>query len=152
MWARTWEMIIFSLSLSFFFFVFLSFRAALVAYGGFQARGRIGAVAAGLCHSHGNMGSKPRLRPTPRSRQCWILNPLSETRDQTCNLMVPSRICFCCATMETPNIRFFLSLSLFFFFFSASPAAYGGFQARGRIGATATGLHHSHSNTRSARD
>ena len=30
-------------------FVFLSFRATLAAYGGSQARGRIGAVAAGLC-------------------------------------------------------------------------------------------------------
>ena len=36
------------------------------------------------------------------SRQCRILNPLSEARDQTCNLMVPSRIRFRCATMETP--------------------------------------------------
>ena len=26
------------------------------------------------------------------SRQCQILNPLREARDQTCNLMVPSRI------------------------------------------------------------
>ena len=30
------------------------------------------------------------------SRQHGILNPLSEARDQTCNLMVPSRICFHC--------------------------------------------------------
>ena len=28
------------------------------------------------------------------SRQRWILNQLSEARDWTCNLMVPSRICF----------------------------------------------------------
>ena len=26
------------------------------------------------------------------SQQCWILNPVSESRDQTCNLMVPSWI------------------------------------------------------------
>jgi len=31
-------------------------------------------------------------------------------------------------------------------FFRATPAAYGGSQARGLIGAAATGLHHSHSN------
>ena len=31
-----------------------------------------------------------------------ILNPLSEARDQTHHLMVPSRIYFHCATMETP--------------------------------------------------
>ena len=38
--------------------------------------------------------------------------------------------------------------TLFFFFFLllAAPAAYGGSQARGSIGATAAGLHHSHSN------
>ena len=31
--------------------------------------------------------------------------------------------------------------------FGAAPAAYGGSQARDRIGAVAAGLHHSHSNT-----
>ena len=30
------------------------------------------------------------------SGQHWILNPLSKARDRTCNLMVPSWICFCC--------------------------------------------------------
>ena len=37
-----------------------------MAYGGSQARGGIGVVAAGLHHS---------------SQQCLIVNPLSETRD-----------------------------------------------------------------------
>ena len=37
------------------------------------------------------------------SQQCWILNPLSEARDWTCNLMVPSWIRFRCATMGTPE-------------------------------------------------
>ena len=37
----------------------------------------------------------------------------------------------------------------FAFFFRATPVAYVGSQARGRIGATAPGLHHSHSNARS---
>ena len=59
-------------SLNFFFF--LSFRAAPMAYGGSQARGRIGAVAGGLHHS---------------SCQHQILNPLREARDRTRNLMVP---------------------------------------------------------------
>ena len=40
--------------------------AAPVAYGGNQARGLIGAVAAGLCQSHSNAGSEPRLQPTPQ--------------------------------------------------------------------------------------
>ena len=38
-------------------FLFLIFRAALTAYGGSQARGRIGATAAGVRHSHNNVGS-----------------------------------------------------------------------------------------------
>ena len=33
------------------------------------------------------------------SWQHWILDPLREAGDQTCNLMVPSQICFCCTTM-----------------------------------------------------
>ena len=33
------------------------------------------------------------------SQQHRILNPLSKARDQIGNLMVPGRICFCCATM-----------------------------------------------------
>ena len=36
--------------------------------------------------------------PHPSSRQHVILNPLSEARDRTRHLMVPSRIHFCCAT------------------------------------------------------
>ena len=49
---------------SFFFFAFS--RAASVAYGGSQARGLIGAVAAGLHQSHNNAGSELRLQPTPQ--------------------------------------------------------------------------------------
>ena len=41
----------------------LFFRAKSAAYGGFQTRDRIGATAAGLCHSHSNAAttSEPRL-------------------------------------------------------------------------------------------
>ena len=46
--------------------VFLSFfRAIPVAYGGFQARGPIEAVAVGLRQSHSNLESEPPLQPTP---------------------------------------------------------------------------------------
>ena len=46
----------------FFFFVFLLFFLANpVAYGGSQARGRIGAVAAGLRHSHCNTAMQDRI-------------------------------------------------------------------------------------------
>ena len=42
------------------------FRDAPAAHGGSQARGLIGAVAAGIYHSHGCMGSEPYLKPTPQ--------------------------------------------------------------------------------------
>ena len=53
----------FSFLFSFFWGLF---RAAPAAYGGSQARGRIGAVATGLRQGHSNAGSGPRLRPTPQ--------------------------------------------------------------------------------------
>ena len=43
-------------------------------------------------------------------------------------------------------IFFFFFLSFFLLFLWAAPAAYGGSQARGGIGAVATGLRQSHSN------
>ena len=51
----------------FFFPVLLPFsRVAPEAYGGSQARGLTGAVAAGLHQSHSNMGSELHLQPTPQ--------------------------------------------------------------------------------------
>ena len=47
-------------------------------------------------------------------------------------------------------MKFFLFFGLFAFS-RAAPAAYGGSQARGPIGAIVTGLHHSHSNAGSKR-
>ena len=38
------------------------------------------------------------------SRQRRILNPLSEARDRTWNVMVPSQICFSSATTGTPIV------------------------------------------------
>ena len=43
---------------------------------------------------------------TRSSRQRRVVDPLSRTRDQTCNLMVPSWIPFRCAMMGTPRILF----------------------------------------------
>ena len=74
----------------FCFFFLCLFRAVPVTYGGSQPRGQIGAVAAGLHHSHSNTRSKPCLWPSNlhhSSRQCRILNPLSKIRDQSCVLM-----------------------------------------------------------------
>ena len=42
------------------------FRAVLTACGDSQARGLVGAVAAGLCHSHSNLGTELNLQPTPQ--------------------------------------------------------------------------------------
>ena len=56
----------FSFVFCFLLFVLSFSRAALAAYGGSQARGLIGGVAAGLCQSHSNTGSEPRLQPTPQ--------------------------------------------------------------------------------------
>ena len=49
------------------------------------------------------------------SQQHQIVNPLSEARDETHNIMVPSQICFCCAMTETPKLIFHP------FFFRAAP-------------------------------
>ena len=55
-----------------------------------------------LCYQHHN------------SWQCQILNPLSETRDRICNLMVPSQISFHCATAGTPlHMCFWINTSLY---------------------------------------
>ena len=57
-----------------FSFFFLLFRATPTAYGSSQARGRIGAVAAGLCHSHSNTGSLTHwARPGIEPSSSWIL-------------------------------------------------------------------------------
>ena len=84
------------------FFFFFLFRATLVAHWWFQLRVQseleLPATATrdlsrvcGLHHS---------------SQQCRILNPLSETRDRICNLIVPSWIRFCWAIMGNPVSSF----------------------------------------------
>ena len=84
---------------SVFFLLFVCFclfaisRAAPTAYGGSQARGRIGAVAAGRRQRHSNAGSEPPLQPTPQLTVRRILNPLSEGRDRTCVLVDTSQVC-----------------------------------------------------------
>ena len=71
--------------------LYFFFRAAPMEYGSSQTRGTVGATAAGLHHS---------------SWQRRILNPLSEARDWTCNLVVPSWIRFRCAMTELPHLLF----------------------------------------------
>ena len=47
-------------------FFLLLFKASPVTHEGSQARGQIGAVAAGLHRSHRNVGYELHLRPTPQ--------------------------------------------------------------------------------------
>ena len=68
------------------------FRAAPVAHGSSQARGLIGATAAGICHSNSNVRSEPYRDMHHISQQCWILNLLSEVRDQTHVLLDKSQV------------------------------------------------------------
>ena len=63
----------------FFFFVFLGPHPG--AYGGSQARGQIGAVAASLHHSQSYARSSHVFDLNYSSWQHWILNPLSEAKD-----------------------------------------------------------------------
>ena len=73
---------------------FCLFRAAPVTYGGSQTRGWIKAVAAGLRHSHSNVGSQLRLQTIPQlSQQRQILNLLRRARDWTRVLMDTSWVC-----------------------------------------------------------
>ena len=102
-------------------FIYLLFfclcRVAAMAYGDSQARGLIGATAANLCQSHRMPDQSHVCNLHHSSRQCWILNPLSEARDRTCNLTVPSQICFCCAMTGTSvfaNINIQICLSCLF--------------------------------------
>ena len=71
----------------FFFFVFYTLRAAPTSYGVSQARGLIGAVAAGLHRVTAMPDASCVGNLHNSSQQCWILNPLSEAKDQTHILM-----------------------------------------------------------------
>ena len=51
-----------------------------MAYGSSQARGLIGATAAGLCHSHSDRGSELLLRPTPQLTAAPGPKPTYRTR------------------------------------------------------------------------
>ena len=75
----------------FFFFFGLS-RVAPTAYEGSQARGRIGATAAGLNHSHSKAGSKPHLRPTPQLLTLWVRPGIKHASSGILG------VCYCWAT------------------------------------------------------
>ena len=63
--------------------LFAFFMATPAAYGSSQARGRVGAAAASLHHSHNIMGSESHLRPAPQLTA--MLDPLPTERGQGSN-------------------------------------------------------------------
>ena len=85
------------------FIYILLLRAVPKAYGSAQAKGWIGATAAG--HSHSGMSRVCELHHSSWPR--WIPNPLSEARDPTRILMDTSWIHFCCTTIGTLQLVFF---------------------------------------------
>ena len=71
---------LFGLKLCFFYYFIFSFYAVPVVYESSQARGQIGAAAAGLHHGHSNTRSLTHwVGPgiTSSWRLCQVLNPLS---------------------------------------------------------------------------
>ena len=73
-------------------------------FPGLVPRGRIGAVATGLHHSHSNVGSKLCLQPVPQLIAMPDPQPPpSKARDWTHILMDSSQICFRCAMKGTPQ-------------------------------------------------
>ena len=73
-------------------FFFLLFKATLVTCGSFPTRGWIRGTATRLHHSHHNAGSEPGLWSTPQVTPTPDPLPMSEAKDQTHHLMVPSWI------------------------------------------------------------
>ena len=74
-------------------FFFFLFRASPTAYESSQARGQMGATAAGLRRSQRNLGSELHLQPTPQLMGTLDAQPTSEARDRTCVLMDTSQVC-----------------------------------------------------------
>ena len=83
LWNRYFHTVSPNMTLRFFF----SLASTPVAYGSSQARGWIEAAASGLHHSQATQELSWICYLHYSSRQCWILNPLSEARDQTCIFM-----------------------------------------------------------------
>ena len=71
--GRVWKVTTSWYNFIYLFCLFLFSRAAPSAYGGSQARGPIGAVAASLHHSHSHARSELNLRPT--SQLTAMLDP-----------------------------------------------------------------------------
>ena len=100
------------------FFFFLNFLGSIFSeYGRSQARGWIGATAAGLYHSHSDARSGHVCDLHHSSWHHQILNPLSEARDWTLILMDPSWVHYWAMVgipYPTTLLNSLISLSRFF--------------------------------------
>ena len=88
---------------------------APMVYGGFQARGQIGAADAGLCATATAMPDPTHICNLHHSSwQRWIIYPLSEARYQNCILMDASQIHFCWAMTGIPSSTYFFIKSFIY--------------------------------------
>ena len=123
-----------------------------MAYGGFQARGLIGAVAAWPL---GGIEGGKREVLQRGMRKIWGDRYVHYLNCGDCYMNIYMSelryfkyIQFIICQVTPVNCCWVLGFLFFGFFFAfrATPMAYGGFQARGQIRAIAVSLHHSHSN------
>ena len=95
----------------------------------------------GTFHQSWSPGQAPRwIQGCPLPRRCPALSPPSFHPLEGGGVAVTRLHSPCPSVGQSPE-------DLFVCLFRAAPAARGGSQARGRIGAVAAGLHHSHSHT-----
>ena len=85
-------------SVFYFILFFYLFRAVPAAFGGFQTRGPVGTIASKselqlLAYATATATRNPSCICHHSLWQHWILNPMSETREQTCVFMNASWVC-----------------------------------------------------------
>ena len=68
-------------------FFFFLYRAACAAYGGSQVRSQTRVTAANLATATARWDLNCICKSHHSSQQCWIPNPLSKARDQSCIFM-----------------------------------------------------------------
>ena len=90
-----------------FFFFAISWTAP-TAYGGSQARGRIGAAATDLRQSHSNAGSEPCLQPTPHGNTGYSPHCVRAGPGPS-----PSRFLVCFVNHRVPTVTLFFFFCLF---------------------------------------
>ena len=103
-----WFWVFVYLFIHLFIYLLLLFRAGPVAYGISQAREQIRATAATYTTNTAIQYLIHTCELYHSSGQCWILNPLRETRDQIQVLMDTSWVHYCWAIMGTLTLIIYL--------------------------------------------